>query len=604
MLEKESKIMTNTITCAIQDIPVVEGSQVEKSPNVTEWDVPEGVFMHTVDPSTGEKVYAPITKISQHRNLKMYDVKLINGTGYPHVITVSEDHSLIAYSAKGTLEKFKPTEVKGNPVPKLVKMDGGNSPDVCVRTINLGAALPLSYDLGLFLGMMIGDGWVSDNWQTYIAAENVDIQNKMLELINDKQIAPKATSATVNKLGNHDAVLSEYDTERFGSDKAHRINLHISNKCAKALKDKIGAGALNKKIPWECLNASKAHLTGLLCGLLATDGCIRYCEKPSKGKKTSTKEVIYHTISPLLRDGMQDLCRRLGIRTSVTPYMGVNSKETCYAISLSLIDCARLYNETSLFRMIAGCDEEAMCKIAKDITESTALNTMDIVPFPRHLSRELRTAGCGCFGKTQMSEWRTRGSVTRSKARDIGKVLKDYDWNRFDDPSVKINTMKTDIIRTAEEAVKAIDEWLVIVEDEGLTWENVQEVTEASCTEAWDMTVPGPYTFTLSNGTVVQDTMNYHVPVSQQAVKEAYEKMLPSRNLLSPSNMRVHYKPVGEFAQGLFLGSRINNNKKKPIRFNSLADAQQALKEGLIKWDDPIDIPDAEADKLLNKSKD
>ena len=96
--------------------------------------------------------------------------------------------------------------------------------------------------------------------------------------------------------------------------------------------------------------------------------------------------------------------------------------------------------------------------------------------------------------------------------------------------------------------------------------------------------------------------MNYHVPVSQQAVKEAYEKMLPSRNLLSPTNLRAHYKPVAEFAQGLYLGSRMK--KKKPIRFNSLADAQQALKEGLIKWDDPIDIPDAEADKLLNKGKD
>jgi DNA-directed RNA polymerase subunit beta' len=106
----------------------------------------------------------------------------------------------------------------------------------------------------------------------------------------------------------------------------------------------------------------------------------------------------------------------------------------------------------------------------------------------------------------------------------------------------------------------------------------------------------------LHNADFDGDTMNYHVPVSQQAVKEAYEKMLPSRNLLSPSTMRAHYKPAGEFAQGLFLGSRINN-KKKPIRFNSLADAQQALKEGLIKWDDPIDIPDAEADKLLNKEK-
>lgn len=598
MLEKESKIMTKTITCAIRDIPVVEGSQVEKSENVTEWDVPEGVFMHTIDPMTGEKTYAPILKVSQHRNLKMYDVTLIAGTGYPQVITVSEDHSLIAYSAKGMLEKFKPTEIKGNPVPTLVKMDGGNNPDVCVRTINLGAALPLSYDLGLIIGIMIGDGWVSSNWQTYVAAESEDIQNKILELMNDKHVLPSATAHTVSKEGDHSAALRTYETERFGDNTAHRINLHISNKCARALKDKIGTGALNKMIPWECLNASKAHLTGLLCGLLATDGCIRYSAKPSKGKKTSTKEIIYHTISPLLRDGVQELCKRLGIRTSITPYKGVNSKETCYAIMLSLVDCARLYNETSLFRMIAKCDEEALSNIVKDISESTAINTMDIVPFPRHLSKELRVAGCASFGKTQMSEWRTRGSVSRDKAKEILKVLKAYDWSHLND---KENlTTKNDTVRTPEEAIEAIDAWERIVMDETIAWQNVKEVTEAGYTEGWDMTVPGPYTFTLSNGTVVQDTMNFHVPVSQQAVKEAYDKMSPAHNLLSPSNMRAHYKPVGEFAQGLYFGSRINT-KKKPVRFNTLVEAQDALKKGLIKWDDPIDIPDEEAQKILNK---
>jgi hypothetical protein len=64
--------------------------------------------------------------------------------------------------------------------------------------------------------------------------------------------------------------------------------------------------------------------------------------------------------------------------------------------------------------------------------------------------------------------------------------------------------------------------------------------------------------------------------------------------------MRVQYKPVGEFAQGLYFGSRINP-KKKPVRFNTLAEAQEALKQGKIRWDDPIDIPDAEAKKVLDK---
>ena len=598
MLEKESKIMTKTITCAIQDIPVIEGSQVEKSENVTEWDVPEGVYMHTIDPQTGEKVYAPITKVSRHRNLKMYDVHLIAGTGYPQVITVSEDHSLIAYSANGYLEKFKPTDIKGNPIPTLVKMDGGNNPDVCVRTINLGAALPLSYDLGLMIGIMIGDGWIANNLQSYVSAENGDIQNKVLELLNEKHILPEAASPNVAKAGNHDAALQAYETERFGSDVAHRINLHINYKCAQALKDKIGTGALHKMIPWECLNASKAHLTGLLCGLLATDGCIRYSAKPSKGKKTSAKEIIYHTISPLLRDGVQELCKRLGIRVSITPYKGVNSKETCYAISLSLIDCARLYGETSLFRMIAKCDEDALSNIVKDINASTSINTLDIVPFPRHLGRELRAIGASnLFGKTQISEWRTRGTISRAKAKDLVKAFYDYDWTNFKDYTV----WKTDtVVRTGEEALQEIKTWEAIVFDESISWQNVKDVTEAGYTEGWDMTVPGPYTFTLSNGTVVQDTMNYHVPVSQQAVKESYDKMLPSRNLLSPSNMRAHYKPVGEFAQGLYFGSRINP-KKKPVRFNTLAEAQEALKQGKLRWDDPIDIPDAEAKKVLDK---
>ena len=190
-----------------------------------------------------------------------------------------------------------------------------------------------------------------------------------------------------------------------------------------------------------------------------------------------------------------------------------------------------------------------------------------------------------------------RGYLAREQALEVIELLQNTEFQCCSKaPKAR------HVERTVEERVALINEWANLVKDNRIKWVHVDKVSEATCTEAWDMTVPGPYTFTLSNGTVVQDTMNYHVPVSQQAVKEAYEKMLPSRNLLSPSNMRAHYKPVGEFAQGLFLGSRIND-KKKPIRFNSLAEAQQALKEGLIKWDDPIDIPDAEADKLLNKEK-
>lgn len=75
-------------------------------------------------------------------------------------------------------------------------------------------------------------------------------------------------------------------------------------------------------------------MRGLLVGLLATDGSVSY--STGGKKKAATKTVIIHTISPILRDGIQQLCRSLGIRTGVSPYKGVNSVHTCYAVTLSL----------------------------------------------------------------------------------------------------------------------------------------------------------------------------------------------------------------------------------------------------------------------------
>lgn len=64
-----------------------------------------------------------------------------------------------------------------------------------------------------------------------------------------------------------------------------------------------------------------------------------------------------------------------------------------------------------------------------------------------------------------------------------------------------------------------VDKWIALVRDETIGWEMVDAVTPATCTEGWDCTVPGPYTFALSTGTIVQDTVNLHVPVSAGAVK-------------------------------------------------------------------------------------
>jgi DNA-directed RNA polymerase subunit beta' len=85
------------------------------------------------------------------------------------------------------------------------------------------------------------------------------------------------------------------------------------------------------------------------------------------------------------------------------------------------------------------------------------------------------------------------------------------------------------------------------------------------------------------------DAMNYHVPVSDEAVEEAIEKMLPSKNLRSASHFGVHYVPRHEFLMGLYLASR--GKSKKPMRvFRSKEDVARAYQRGEIGLNDPISV--------------
>jgi DNA-directed RNA polymerase subunit beta' len=86
------------------------------------------------------------------------------------------------------------------------------------------------------------------------------------------------------------------------------------------------------------------------------------------------------------------------------------------------------------------------------------------------------------------------------------------------------------------------------------------------------------------------DQMNFHVPVSDKAVAEAKEKMLPSRNLFSLTDMRsVRHSPSMEMTMGLFQATQPAS--KKPVKvFKSVQAAKHAYNNGEIAINDPIEI--------------
>ena len=86
------------------------------------------------------------------------------------------------------------------------------------------------------------------------------------------------------------------------------------------------------------------------------------------------------------------------------------------------------------------------------------------------------------------------------------------------------------------------------------------------------------------------DTMNFHVPSSDKAVAEAIEKMLPSKNLFSTTDLRSpRYVPMMEMTLGL---ARLTapQSKARPRVFVTARDAIRAYRRGEIGANDPVSI--------------
>jgi len=88
------------------------------------------------------------------------------------------------------------------------------------------------------------------------------------------------------------------------------------------------------------------------------------------------------------------------------------------------------------------------------------------------------------------------------------------------------------------------------------------------------------------------DQMNYQVPARDEAVQEAIDKMLPSKNLFAVNNFQVHQIPSREFGAGLWLSTRPRdaNDKRAPMYFATKKDAVAAYRRGDINADQPVII--------------
>lgn len=174
---------------------------------------------------------------------------------------------------------------------------------------------------------------------------------------------------------------------------------------------------------------------------------------------------------------------------------------------------------------------------------------------------------------TALSIIRKKGFVTWAQLMSIKELFSKY------------NVPNTEL-RDSED-LRAL---MRLVESD-VSWVGIKSVEKTGKVEVgYDLTVPGPDTFMSDDGIILSNTVNIHVPASEKAAKQALEKMLPSKNLFSLTDLKsVRYKPEKEQISGLWALTR--GKTRKPVKvYNSKEEAIKAYRNGEIGPNDPVEI--------------
>ncbi len=86
------------------------------------------------------------------------------------------------------------------------------------------------------------------------------------------------------------------------------------------------------------------------------------------------------------------------------------------------------------------------------------------------------------------------------------------------------------------------------------------------------------------------DAMNYHVPATEEAKREALERLLPSKNLLSPADFKSPmHTPANEYVGGLWYATSKRSKRPKKI-FRTMKDLRAAYENGDVSLSDAVQV--------------
>lgn len=552
--------------------------------------VPAGVFVLTTD-DEGNPAWQEVTYWTEHVARQIWHVKLANG-----VVLCADDDPRSVFGVDSQHDESActtraPKDAVGLlvPVARYFAEDAMTTQD-SLNSVQTGEVekiaesspramikpeIELNETTGRFCGYMVGDGWVMHTNGSVKALCLANISDEILSAFEEAlpQIINVMAATNISVSHKERKKIAGDDIDAYGSVKTVEF---FSASAARVFVNWIGRGASNKHLPPFFFFANVDFRLGLLAGLMDTDGGISVSRAVSKKKPQLV--VKYDTISERLAREVMLLCRSLGIRGTVTTYKATSGK-TCYLISFNAYD----FQHSAVPSHMRHPDRLRELASVVALDDSPVSARYDQIPMPSTLAAELMLH----IGAPQSVKNKTLKLdslyTSLSKAKKRGSV-----------PRVTLLSMLEKVPSTKELLESSPQGRILLarIANENVTWVQVTAAEQTKDTlTTYDLSVPGRENFMSVDGVFLHNTVQYHVPVSEDARKEALERMLPSKNLLNPADFRSPMFIPGEedYIGGLYAAT-VPNKKNRVHHFRSKEEAIKAYYRGDISADTVVDI--------------
>lgn len=556
-----------------------KGKLLEEKGNKKIYSVPEGIEVLTV--WNGEERWLKPESFHIHTDLNMLDVK----TSSSRSIQCSDDHSLVTVDEN--LDYKRDKAELGMTIPRLKKSLRDENYNLLKRIpiekkeeskyVFCKNDFELDYDFGYFIGVYVGDGWVSTTNgknNVCLASEASFIPNKIKEIISNYFVGELDICS----------VPSPHIFE--GKESYCEKHTWSSKTFCSFLEKHINKGAENKHLPLFWMHTEDKFRWGMLSGLIDTDGSVTVTK--SKGKNKNGIHITYNTNSKRLAYEVVGLANSLGLTATAVPTQTPKGKDH-WVVTFSH-DSIMLMQR----RLLLQTPGKAKALSKLDLSTSRYETRKYTPKLSKERLVELRKA-IGSPGFKNAKTGEIYPGLTESDVRRIKEIkCLNVTVNKFE---------KTNSALTLETAKKIFDlnldifkeefwlKWKNMVLDEKIEWDVITEINPLPhITEAYDLTIPPAYTMVTESGYVIYDSMGVHVPIHEKAVEDV-KKILLNKNIFNDAyNERVMPTIMHEQISGLWIATKKIDEKKEPIRIGNMEEVVRIFKNSPLKYkpDQPV----------------